>query len=74
MTLLKKAKEFKSKQIVKVHDEDIELALAWLKNEVNSTQISVAYDRKPGSAMMYRVAVALKAAYQKGSIKITNKI
>lgn len=73
MTLLNKAKEFKSKIITKITDEDIELALAWLKNEVNTTQISVAYDRKPGSAMMYRVASSLKGAYQKGIIKIVDK-
>jgi hypothetical protein len=74
MTLLNKAKGFKSKIITKVTDEDIELALAWLRNEINSIQVFIAYDRKPGSAMMYRIASSLKAAYQKGSIKITNKI
>lgn len=73
MTLLNKAKGFKSKIITKVTDEDIELALAWLKDEINSVQVSVAYDRKPSSAMMYRIASSLKAAYQKGIIKIIGK-
>ena len=71
MSLLEKANAHKSKKKhIGSRDEEIELAFAWLRNEVNGVQVSVAYGVKNGSAVTYRIATALKSAYEKGLIKI----
>ena len=71
MSLLEKAKAHKTKKPhAKVSDEDIELAFAWLRSEVNTVQIAAAYGSKNGSTMIYKMAVALKFAYEKGLIEI----
>ena len=73
MSLLEKAKQYKKSRGTRgITDEDIELAFAWLNDEVNTVQVGAAYDSKAGSALMYKMGLALKAAYKKGKIKIIN--
>ena len=74
MSLLEKAKSFHSRRHPKSSHEDIELAFAWLKDEVNGPQLAAAYGVKSGSAMVYKMATALKLAYQQGLIQISDKI
>ena len=73
MSLLEKAKAHKTKKAhAQVNNEDIELAFAWLHDEVNTVQIGAAYSGTAGSSMVYKMAIALKAAYKKGLLKIVN--
>jgi len=73
MSLLEKAKSFKGKSYFKANYDDIELAFAWLKNEVSGPQIAAAYNMKQGSSMTYKMAIALKTAFQQGLIKIVDE-
>jgi len=72
-TLLQKAKEVKThkKGRLVVGNEEIELAFAWLRDEVDLRQMSavlgVSYT---GGSSLYRVSVFLKEAYKQGKLKI----
>jgi hypothetical protein len=46
--------------------EEIELALAWLDDEVTLTQMSKVMEYKSAAAYTYRVAKLLKEAYKAG--------
>jgi hypothetical protein len=73
MTLLEKAKSIVSKKTRRndISDEQIELALAWLKEDITSTQFTLAMGAKKASMNnLYRVALILREAYYKGFIKI----
>lgn len=63
-TLLQKAKERKSKAVVEIGDEEVELALAWARGEINLTQASEAIGSQRGSAIYSRMALALKKYIQ----------
>ena len=77
MSLLDKAKKVpvanrRYSQRRDITDKDkIEIALAWLKGEVDSKQVSVALGRKVnnGSAL-YNMATWLRLAYKKGKLAI----
>ena len=71
MSLLEKAQNHKSSKSLKyITNEDIELAVAWLNDEINGVQIAAAYGAKSGSALTYRMASALKRAYKEGLLVI----
>lgn len=72
-TLLEKAlsiKPAKKKSAIST-DEFIELSIAWLKGEVDNKALHKAMGYKEASYnKLYRVAIALKTAYEKGLIKV----
>ena len=74
MTLLEKAKKISVKKIGRygeVNKDQIELILAWLKDEINSVQFSkVLHLKSKGGNYLYYVAAMLKRAYKRGLIKI----
>ena len=74
MSLLEKAKNVPVyKSDYKHHSDDseiIELAIAWLKKEVTTTQVSEAlYNRRNSGNVVYMMGFALREAYKKGLIK-----
>lgn len=74
MSLLSKAQQvqIKSRNKIELSDEDVELAIAWLKGEVRYVQVCRAYDKKKGSATIYSMlARSLREAYYKGIIQIS---
>ena len=72
--LLEKAKLARGKKGYRPPTEDeIEIALAWLAGEVDTTQCVLAFDKRPAndsSLVVYRMAIALRVAYENGRIKI----
>lgn len=69
MSLLDKAKAVKveRKRSNKITAEHIELAIAWMADEVNSWQVYQALGNK---SPQYKLAVWLKEAYNRGLITI----
>ena len=57
-----------------VSEEEIDLALAWMKNEITMYQVSTAYGKihKSGN-VLYRVALVLRQAYALGRITVKEK-
>ena len=55
-----------------VTTEEIEVAVAWLKREVNLSQVSAALNPgKPTTgSVLYRIAVCLRAAHDQGKIQV----
>lgn len=80
-TLLEKAKNVSPKSIkIKMNDfdEELEIALAWLNNEITTRQYFEAINGKPkkssyGGSILYRVATILKVAITKNKIIIKKK-
>jgi len=72
MSLLEEAMSYDPQKRSKASKEDIELAFAWLRNEVRNVQVAAAYGvtAKQGGAILYKIANALKSAYQRGMIDI----
>ena len=74
-TLLQKAQAIKQRKYVKglnnhVSEQEIEMAFAWLRGEVSSTQIAkIMYGRQSGSAL-YRLSLILREAFFQKRIKI----
>lgn len=50
--------------------EELDLAYAWLRDEVSNVQIAAAYGIENGQAPLYRLANAIRAAYRAGNLKI----
>lgn len=73
-TLLQKAKEIEPKKTkYNIKDEHIELAFAWLNDEVTNKQINFILGKKSsGGNALYAVAVWLREAYRQGKLKIKN--
>lgn len=72
-TLLEQAKEIKirTRTYKKIEDEEIELALAWMKDEITIKQLNgVSLKLKSSGNALYRVAIVLKEAYRKGKLVI----
>lgn len=71
-TLLQQAKEIKVlKRRVRVSDEHIELAIAWMKDEIGLGQINIVMGQKiSGGNVLYNISVWLREAYRKGIIKV----
>jgi hypothetical protein len=54
--------------------EEIELALAWLRGEIATKQVSVALGYSVTTAnVLYRISSILKEAYAQGYIKIVKQ-
>ena len=70
ISLVEKAKSFAvSRRNLSARKGELELALAWIKGEVNGSQVSRALDDEPKSNnILYRVALLLREAYAKGLI------
>jgi len=68
-TLLEKAKQYKSNRKLPT-DEEIELAVAWMKGEIGLTAISRALEIPLSGNILYKVAVWLRTAYSKDKIII----
>ena len=74
-SLLEKAKSVPTKNRVRsaLSDEEIELAIAWLNDEVTLTQAATAMGYKSGGAWVARVALLLREAFRTGIIKVVSK-
>ncbi len=77
MTLLEKAKAIGHRSSTKhvITPEKIELAIAYIKNEITMTQIAkVLSDNKTSNTgnIMYFIPILLKEAYKQGLIKVNN--
>ena len=55
--------------------DEIELSLAWLEGDVNLTQVSAALypTEKTSGKCLYRIAVALRAAFESGRLQVKTK-
>ena len=74
-SLLEKALTAKrpDKRLERITPEEIELALAWLQDEVTLTQVAYALGMKgPGNAVS-RMAVIIREAYRAGLIKVKDQ-
>lgn len=73
MTLLNKALAAKLKRPrSSSSDEEIELAIAWLRGEIGITQVQVALQSKHSGSIAYLfLARSLRDAYAKGKLQIT---
>lgn len=71
MSLLEKAKSISLRQENSFSDEEIELALAWLKGEVTRTQINKVLGKN--LHVLYWTLKVLKCAFIKGRLKIEDK-
>ena len=72
-TLLEKAKEVpvRKKHDLKITDEHIEIAFAWIKGDIRLKQICIAFGKKESSGnVLYTIAVILREAYQQGKLKL----
>lgn len=72
-TLLEKAKSAKCQGSpkYKITDEHIELAIAWMKDEIRFKQLNVALGKPVNSGnILYSVAIWLREAYRNGKINI----
>ena len=74
-TLLEKAKAVKmGRRDTIITDEHVELALAWIRDEVNLSQINVALKKSRQSGnVLYKMATSLREAHRQGKIKIISK-
>ena len=66
-TLLEKAKSFKIEK-KNISDDDVQLAIAWLKGEVITYQVAKAYGLKGSGNIYSKLAVSLKSAFNLGRI------
>lgn len=73
-TLLQRAKQIKKsrKKVVVASKEEIELAISWLKGEIQYVQINTVLEIS-GSNIYNFLARSIRYAYQLGLIKIKNE-
>jgi len=73
-TLLEKAKSSKIKirnGRLSINNEQLQLAIAWLKGIVSTRQVSFAIGEKQiGGRALYRLAVWLRETYLRGKLKL----
>ena len=75
-TLLQKAKAYDHKGKFKNNftSEDVDMALAWLREEISNAQYNHAYGRPAhDSSRLYRAGNVLRWALKQGLIKVTKK-
>lgn len=71
MTLLEKAKIVqRRKRMDKITDEEIELAVGWLKGEIGVAGACRAMGLKPCGPAQYRIAIFLREGYRRGKFKL----
>ncbi len=68
--LLEKALETKSGRRMEVSNDEITLALAWLRGDITTKQVAGAYGVTHQSNCMYRLTLAIKQAFSNGNITI----
>ena len=79
MKLLAKAKNYSidTREHREISSEEIELSLAWLKNEISTGQATFALfnkeSRNSSSATCSRIARVIKQAYLAGVINVIKK-
>lgn len=71
MSLLEKAREIpiRRRGAEGVTVEEIELALAWMKDEITLTQIARVMNHKGPGTTVSRISILLREAYRKGMIR-----
>jgi len=69
VSLLEEAKKIPSNRTTNISDDDIELAIGWLKDEVTIGQVSKIYNTS-GSNGYQKVARFLRRAYQTGLLQL----
>lgn len=72
-TLLQKAKKIKVKPRISIGttDEEMELAIAWLKEEIGTRQVAEAIaEPQVGGRVLYRLSVWLREAHRRGKLRI----
>ena len=67
-TLLEKAKAHKCKSHKDYNDDDMALAVAWLAQEITTTQVCAAWGCHAGTVYAY-LAQAARYAYQRGLLQ-----
>lgn len=74
-TLLEKAKSVTNIRKNHITEEEVELALAWMRDEISMTQATVAIgqDKRQGAMIYSKFCLALREAYRAGLLKITTK-
>jgi len=67
-----KSKKGSKRQPPEITNEHIEVALAWLKDEVTRSQMSKVFSPKASNSgnILYKVALWLQEAYKKGKLEI----
>ena len=72
-TLLEIAKEQKaSRKRVVATEEKIEVAIAWMKGEITTRQVSIAFygGKEISGTVLYRICILLREANTRGIIKL----
>ena len=70
-SLLQLAKEAPIRKTKQVSDQEIELALAWIKNEITQSQVAKALGISPtGNRGYAELSRALKEAFKRGYLRI----
>lgn len=75
MSLLEEAKKAQTTRYSRKEysSEDVELAIAWIKGDVNSRQIQTAKKFKTSAQVMGYIATSLRIGLQKNLIEINFK-
>jgi hypothetical protein len=70
-TLLEKAKEIRAKTVANDYlDEEIDLAIAWMKGEIRLIQATRVLGLRPSGTVGNKIANFLREGYRRGKIKI----
>ena len=71
-TLLERARAHSPRRNPKkpVQPQEIDLALAWLQDEIHLGQVSAAYGGEGTANTLYRIAVCLREAHRKGQLQV----
>jgi hypothetical protein len=70
MSLLDRAKAHPVQVRTEIDPEQIEVALAWIRDEITISQAGhvLSAAKEPGSQTYVTLAIALRAAYRKGQL------
>jgi hypothetical protein len=66
--LVERARNVRARRALNVTDAEIELALAWMRSEVSMLQAGTVLGTSGGN-VLYRMAVCLRAAYERGRLQ-----
>lgn len=72
-TLLQKAKASRQKKTTRISttNEQIELAIAWVKGEISTRQVAEAINEvEAGGRVLYRLAVWLREGYYRKTLTL----
>lgn len=54
---------------VPIKPEEVDVALAWMRGDINLGSVTKAYNHSGGTSL-YRIAVCLREAYRQGQIQV----